>query len=128
MTRISDDPLVVLLGAARARVYAAVAGHGSGLPIRLDEMGAVAELHAYRDALTRCDMPAHRLVQARDELSDRLETGRTCPPQHEAAWITLLTRYEAVCDALDVPRARRRLSALEAGLYHLSATPLARSA
>jgi hypothetical protein len=111
MNRISDDPLIVALGVQRDRIYAARAAHGSGL------FDQVAELHAYRDMLTRCDMPQHRLVQAKEELNDRLADGWgkiAGNPKHERHWLELLVRYEAVCDALDVPAARARLSAAEA--------------
>lgn len=120
MNRISDDPMVVGLGEQRDRIYAARAGHGSGL------FDLIAELYAYRDLLERCDMPAHRLVQAREELTDRLEEGWSIcdTPPRERHWLALLVRYEAVCDALDVPAARRRLSALEARYYVVMATPV----
>lgn len=113
MSRISDDPLIVALGVQRDRIYAARAAHGSGL------FDQVAELHAYRDMLTRCDMPQHRLVQAKEELADRLADGwtKSDTPARERHWLTLLVRYEAVEDAIDVPAARARLAAAETVSY-----------
>lgn len=114
MTRVSDEPQIVALGNQRERIHTAKAHVGSPL------FSVIAELHAYREALTRCDVPADVLAQARDELAERLAVGweraeRT--PRLDDQWIALLVRYEAVCDALDVPAARTRLTRAEVAAY-----------
>lgn len=114
MTRISDDPMLVELGQQKDRIYAAWASQKVGVG------NLVAELHAYRDLLMRCDVDAHRLKQAREELTDRLHGGWEIierAPHLERHWLALLVRYEAVCDALDVPATRTRLSIWETVHY-----------
>jgi hypothetical protein len=118
--RLSDDPTLTALGAQRARVYAAIAGHGSAL------FSVPAEVRAYRDTLARCDVPTDTLVLARDELEERLRVGWEVSEfdrRLDDPWVELLTRHEAVCDALDVPAARRWLSTIEARVYATGVAP-----
>lgn len=112
--RVSEDPTLVALGSKRARVWTAIEGYGS----RLFDLGQDAT--DYREALRRCDVPADVLTQARDELVGRLEAGWDASEidgRLDDRWVGLLVRYEAVCDALDVAAAGRRLSVLEARCY-----------
>jgi hypothetical protein len=106
--------MFVALGVARERVLGAHAWRGialANLPIEAQE---------YRDLLARCDVPAEVMRDATLELERRLLIGwEICEKDHrrDDAWVSLLVRYEAICDALDVPAARWRLSRLEADYY-----------
>lgn len=114
MTRLSEDALLVALGKQRERAY--VAQENAGSPL----FSPIAEIHAYREALGRCDAPLEMLAAAQRELCERLNVGwqrATDNPQFDGQWITLLVRYEAVCDALDVPAARTRLTRAEVTAY-----------
>jgi hypothetical protein len=113
MNRISDDPMLVALGNARARIHAATAGHGAGI------FDLLSEIDTYRQGLKRCDMPHDVLLAAREELVDRMGDGwaRATMPRLERFWIDLLVRYEVVCDALDVVAADRHLTKRETEVY-----------
>lgn len=116
--RLSDDVPFVHLDQARQRVLAAVAGYGSPL---FDLAETVA---GYREALARCGVPDDVLARARDELAERLAVGWDASEwdrRLEERWFALLTRYEAVCDVLDVPAAHKRLATMEAQCYRVRA-------
>jgi hypothetical protein len=114
LLRLSDDPLLVRLGDRRERVLTALDGAGSAI------FNLPNEVRAYREHLARCDVPAGALVAARDELVERLHVGwqrSAIDPKLDGAWIGLLVRYEAICDALDPPAASRRLAIMEGKYY-----------
>lgn len=107
----NDEAVVTALGQARDLARSAVAGGRPGGI--LDPRTA---LDAYRAAIVDCRLGQDTLGLARDELAKRLDKGLTMPgndPVIGDLFATLLSRYEAVEDALDRDGYRRRLARWE---------------
>lgn len=91
----SDDPTIVALGTARQQVERARAyGRAGGL----FDLGTT--LGDYWEALHDCPLDQATLAAAEADLTARLERGlaAAASPAVDAAFLTLLRRYEAVLD------------------------------
>lgn len=109
--KASDDPTLVSLAATRARTWQAVVGGRPG-----GILDPRAALDDYRAALTDCPLDREQLTAAWSELTARLDQGLTLPGDDPVVgdhFASLLSRYEAVSDALDRDGTRRRLARWE---------------